>query len=254
MIKTGLVSVTFRKFTPAEIIKLVKQAELDGVEWGGDVHVPHGNKAVASEVFKLTRDAGLEVASYGSYYKAGLGIGAQIEFERVLETAVELHAPTIRIWAGEHGTVEADSNVWEAVSSDILSCARIAGKEGITVSLEFHKNTLTDTAEGAQKLLDMVNHENLFTYWQPPIGTILENNLVDIEKLMPRISNIHAYVWEQTDRMPLSSGEQVWEKYLGEFKANDKDRYCMLEFVKDARAEQFLEDAKVLKRICNGGL
>ena len=40
---TGLVSVTFRDKTPAEIVSEVKKAGLDAIEWGGDVHVPHGD-------------------------------------------------------------------------------------------------------------------------------------------------------------------------------------------------------------------
>ena len=41
--KTGLCSVSFRKLTVEEIIAAVKDAGLDGIECGGDVHVPHGD-------------------------------------------------------------------------------------------------------------------------------------------------------------------------------------------------------------------
>jgi hypothetical protein len=43
MIRTGLVSVTFRQLSAEEIIKLVVCAGLEGIEWGGDIHVPHGD-------------------------------------------------------------------------------------------------------------------------------------------------------------------------------------------------------------------
>jgi hypothetical protein len=43
MIQTGLVSITFRQLSPPAIIDLVRQAGLEGIEWGGDVHVPHGD-------------------------------------------------------------------------------------------------------------------------------------------------------------------------------------------------------------------
>ena len=43
MIESGLVSITFRKLTVEKIIELVKEAGLQGIEWGGDVHVPHDN-------------------------------------------------------------------------------------------------------------------------------------------------------------------------------------------------------------------
>jgi sugar phosphate isomerase/epimerase len=41
MIHTALASVTFRHLTFEEIIELVRKAGLDGIEWGGDIHVPY---------------------------------------------------------------------------------------------------------------------------------------------------------------------------------------------------------------------
>jgi 3-dehydroshikimate dehydratase len=45
MIHPGLVSVTFRKLTPVEVAGLVKKGGLKSIEWGGDIHVPHGDLA-----------------------------------------------------------------------------------------------------------------------------------------------------------------------------------------------------------------
>jgi len=63
MFKTGLVSITFRKLNTDEIIDLVQRSGLEGIEWGGDVHVPHGNIDNAQEVGRKTREAGINVAS-----------------------------------------------------------------------------------------------------------------------------------------------------------------------------------------------
>jgi len=68
MIFPGLVSITFRKLSPEQIIELVRKAGLSGIEWGGDIHVPHGDIARAKEVKSMTKEAGLRVAVYGSYY------------------------------------------------------------------------------------------------------------------------------------------------------------------------------------------
>ena len=46
MIYPGLVSVTFRKLSPEEIVQLVVSSGLKGIEWGGDIHLPHGILAV----------------------------------------------------------------------------------------------------------------------------------------------------------------------------------------------------------------
>ena len=63
MISSGLVSVTFRKLSPAEIVDLVRQAGLNCIEWGGDIHVPHGDCVRAREVRQRTLAAGLTVAA-----------------------------------------------------------------------------------------------------------------------------------------------------------------------------------------------
>src|SRR5512137_1553394 len=109
MIKPGLLSITFRKHSPADIIALVRQAQLTSIEWGGDVHVPHGDLARAGEVARQTTDAGLQVSAYGSYYRLGQSETAGLPFEKVLETAVALGAPTIRVWAGTVGSQQADA-------------------------------------------------------------------------------------------------------------------------------------------------
>ena len=154
MIRSGLVSITFRKLSPHTIIDLVTRAGLTGIEWGGDVHVPHGEIDVAREVAQMTRDAGLLVAAYGSYYRVGVSEADGLAFERVLETAMALGAPTVRVWAGNRGSADADESYRAAVVDDARRIAVLAHAAGITVSFEYHRNTLTDTNASAHRLLE----------------------------------------------------------------------------------------------------
>lgn len=59
MIYTGLVSNTFRKLSPREIIALVVKAGLRGIEWGGDRYVSNGGLKHSRAVGRITVDAGL---------------------------------------------------------------------------------------------------------------------------------------------------------------------------------------------------
>jgi len=120
MIHSGLVSITFRSLSPLEIIELVLKAGLKGIEWGADVHVPHGDLKRAREVRKLTADAGLSVAACGSYYRVGVSEAQGLAFENVLETAVALKAPTVRVWAGDKGSQDTGSGR-QAVRSGLRS-------------------------------------------------------------------------------------------------------------------------------------
>ena len=92
--KTGLTSITFRQLDRGEIIDLVAKAGLDGIEWGGDIHVPHGDLDAAVSAARCTRDAGLEVSSYGSYYRTGVSEQEGLSFESVLETAKAMCLPS----------------------------------------------------------------------------------------------------------------------------------------------------------------
>jgi 3-dehydroshikimate dehydratase len=107
MLYPGLVSVTFRELSLEKIVDLVAQAELTGIEWGGDVRVPHGDQGQARAVRRMTVETGLTVAAYGSYYRAGHPETGP--FEAILETAIELDAPSVRVWAGKRGSADADA-------------------------------------------------------------------------------------------------------------------------------------------------
>lgn len=85
-IRTGLVSISFRKVAACDLIEEVVKAGQQGIEWGGDVHVPHGDTAKAEQVARWTRDAGLESAAYGSYYRLA---------KRNLRIAFEYHGNSL---------------------------------------------------------------------------------------------------------------------------------------------------------------
>ncbi len=161
MIKSGLVSITFRKLSPKQIVDLVAQSDLDAIEWGGDVHAPHGDVARACEVRQMTLDAGLTVAAYGSYYRVGLG--EPVPFERVVGRPAAPGPPLIRAWAGRQGTDNARDGIWDRVIEAARAIADLAQQAGIVVAYEFHGNTLTDTNESTWKLLRVVAHDNVKT-------------------------------------------------------------------------------------------
>jgi len=250
MIRTGLVSVTFRNLSPADIVALVAGAGLDAVEWGGDVHVPHGDLETATDVGRLTREAGLEVCSYGSYYRAFESPTEGLSFETVLRTADALGAPMVRVWAGRRGSAEADVEYRDRVVEDLRRIGAAAGNKGIGISIEYHGHSLTDTNESADRLIREVDHPNVWLYWQPRIGADEAECLAGLEAVRDRVSNLHVYYWdvrdEKHERYPLANGAAVWAKYLDAMRATGRDHYALIEFVADDSSEQFLRDAAAL--------
>ncbi len=249
MLSTGLVSISFRKLKTDEIIELVKKAGLNGIEWGGDIHVPHGDLKIAQEVGDATRKAGLQVASYGSYYRVGANENVEKAFKDVLLSASALNAPTIRVWAGSIGSASADEEIWTKIVEESRFIADMAQEQGIRVSYEYHGNTLTDTTESSLRLLQEVNHPNIYTYWQPPIDLDFDDRINGLRVVKAWLSHIHAFHWVNREKLELAKGENEWRGYLDEISKVPGDRYIMLEFVKNDSPEQFIEDADTLKKL-----
>jgi sugar phosphate isomerase/epimerase len=251
MLIPGLVSVTFRNLSPSEIVKLVSKARLSAIEWGGDIHVPHGELETAIAVRKMTLDAGLKIAAYGSYYKVGCEDPNLDIFKNVLETAVLLNAPTIRVWAGTKGSSESDSDWRKNVVEMSHNIAETAKDTNIKISFEFHGNTLTDTNKSASDFYKEVNHPNVRAYWQPAENMNFGERFTGLKMLSSILSNIHVFQWTKdkdnnTIMHPLQSGFEDWEKYIGYASELEDTHYAMLEFVRDNNANQFLADAKTL--------
>jgi sugar phosphate isomerase/epimerase len=249
MIHPGLVSITFRKLSCAEIVALVRKAGLQGIEWGGDVHVPHGDLSRAREVRELTQENGLATAAYGSYYRAGQSEGAGLAFERVLETAVELGAPTIRVWPGVAGSDAVDEEGRWKIIEDLRRIAVLAAKVGVTITTEFHGGTLTDTNESAGRLLVEVDHPNVFTGWQPHNGEETGECVAGLREVLPRVSTIHVFHWWPTaaERHPLADGAERWARFWPLLGQAPGDRHALLEFVQGDEPAAFLRDAATLR-------
>lgn len=249
MIRPGLVSITFRKLSPRQIVDLVEQAGVEAIEWGGDVHAPHGDVATAREVAQMTADAGLAMPTYGSYYR--VGHPQEAAFEDVLRSAVALGTPTIRVWAGKVGSAAADAVYWAAVVADSQRIVDLAAAEGIAIAYEFHGNTLTDNAASARRLLEAVDRPTLRSLWQPPKGSTVEENRAGIDAIAPWISHIHAFSWRieegQTIRLPLNEYTVEWKEYLSRIDGLGGERYALLEFVRNDDPAQFLTDAATLR-------
>ncbi len=250
MLQGGLVSVTFRRLSVADVVALLAKSRLRGIEWGGDVHVPHGDLRRAREVRSMSASEGLLICSYGSYYRAGESEAEGLSFRAVLDSAKELGAPVIRIWAGKRGSSDANGDYRRIVAEDSLRIAGMAGREGIKVAFELHGNTLTDTRESATRLLKDANHENLFCYWQPQPQVPHEQRLEMLRDIGRKLSHIHAYHWLMESgklaRYPLAGGETEWSDYLAAAASIPGDRFVLLEFVENDSPDNFLRDAATL--------
>lgn len=253
MMISGLASVSFRKLDCAAVVRLAKDAGLGGIEWIGDAHVPAGDKARAREAAVATADAGLQIAGYGSYFRAGEKRDDLPEFPLVLESAVALGTPVIRSWAGLRPSSEADAAYRSRVVKDLVDAGELAKSAGIKMAVEYHSGTLTDDDASALTLLKELEGSNVYFYWQPP-GNNVTSNLVTLRQLSHHIINLHVFHWvrgkEGPDRRPLEEGADEWRQYLSLPELKVVPHFALLEFVRGDNPAQFLADAAILNKLC----
>lgn len=241
----GLVSVTYRKLTPAEIIPLVREAGLSCIEWGSDIHIPQTNIENARRVGEMTREAGLTVSSYGSYYRLGAGQ----DFAPYLAAAVALGAPVIRIWAGASGTANTTIATLRAWVTEAKTVCRMAAEQGITVAFEYHHGTLTDEGTTAWLLVKQVDEPNCRLYWQPEFAKPRDLLLSDLELVAPFVDLCHVFTWNPDhSRRPLLEGEEAWREYLSRIP-HGADKPLLLEFVPGDDPALLAREAESLRRI-----
>jgi sugar phosphate isomerase/epimerase len=244
--------VTVRELGVEEVARLAAAAGLRAIEWGGDVHVPPGDHDAVNRARDATASAGLTTASYGSYLLADFDVST-VTVTRVLDTAVALGAPNVRVWAPlgvETGSARAGD-----VASALRRVCHAAAERDLTVGLEFHGGTLTATAASTAALLDAVDAPNLSTYWQPPYWLPprpAAEDAAEVRALLPRLSHLHVYEWAgPADRRPLAEGAPRWRAVLAALDGDGAAgrRVAFLEFVAGDAPEAVRADARTLHEL-----
>ncbi|GAA4518662.1 sugar phosphate isomerase/epimerase [Brachybacterium paraconglomeratum] len=255
MIRPGLCSVTFRDLDVESVIGHAVAAELECIEWAGDAHVPPGDPAAARRARELTEQAGLAVASYGSYLRFE---GSDEEFrtaaDGVLMSAQELGAPRIRVWAGSTGSADVPAEDRVQIIRRIQRFADRTAEHGIDVGLEFHGRTLTDEIGSTLHLLDEVDRINVLSYWQPHQGMDAPEALETLRQVLPRTSTIHVFSWWPThERLALSERAALWRDAFAILAAEGSDRDALLEFLPGDDPALLRREADALRSLIAAG-
>lgn len=241
---TGICSVTLRNHIIDEVVAIAADAGLGGVEWGADVHVVDSDSAEHARSACAT--AGLKVLSLGSYYRCGT-FG---DFEDIVALAVQAGAPRVRIWAGTVEPNDADQQAWDAVVQDTWRIAALAAEQGLQLAFEFHRGTLTSTAEGALKLLKLVDRANVGTYWQPPVGLNDQEALASLRQITGHLMGVHCFSWApDAQRLPLEARKLLWQDVSKIVMESSRNTDIMLEFVEADSPANVTRDAIVLRQI-----
>ena len=245
--KLGLVSVTYRKKTVEEIIDITKKAGLDGIEWGGDIHVPCNDIENAKRVKKLTDEAGLEVFAYGSYYKIGQCENYKEEFEKVLSTAEVLKTDVIRIWGGTKAIYKYEKEEAEKLKEETKEIVKMAKEKNIKVAFECHPDTITEHYESALEFLSQI--DGIYLYWQQHQGLDFETNVNALKAYLPYVVNVHTFYRENFIKVSIERGYDYWKEWLEILKSANRPINLMFEFFPEETDEWLFNETKVMNKL-----
>ena len=168
------------------------------------------------------------------YYK-GL---TQDRAARVLGTDV------LRLWCGGK---DFEKHTPEELAGVVTACreaAALAEAAGMTLCLECHPDTCTNSVEGARFILRETGSPALGMYFQPNQFRSLEENLTYAEAIAPVTRHLHVFHWIGKDRFPLADGADRWRQYLERFPG---DHALLLEFMPDNDPASVAREAQTLR-------
>ena len=237
----GLVSVTFRDKTPREILNAMKDAGLKVIEWGSDVHCPPES---AGEIAKLQREFGVKCCSYGTYFR--LGVTPIKELGGYIAAAKTLGTDILRLWCGDKNSEDYSTEEKESLFEQCKAAAKLAEEHKVTLCMECHNYTYTNTVQGAKELIKAVNSENFQMYWQPNQFKSFEENLEYAREVSPYTKHIHVFKWRGQKKLSLYEGIAEWKQFLGCFEG---ECALLLEFMPDDKLETLKTEAEALREI-----
>ena len=243
----GLVSVSFRKHTPEEIVAEAKKCGLSYIEWGSDIHAPCNDLDKLKNIKKLCDENGIICSSYGTYFK--IGVTPKDEIYNYINAAKILGTNILRLWCGTKKSADYTPDEKAELFRECRALAEVAEAENVVFCMECHSGTYTEILDGAVELMEKVNSKNFRMYWQPNQFKSDEENFKYAEIIAKFTEIIHVFNWTADQWLPLSGGIEIWKKYLSFFNGTQK---LLLEFMPDNRIESLQVETLALREIAKG--
>lgn len=239
----GLASIAFRHLSVEEIIAAAKDAGLHWIEWGSDIHAPADDVQKLDRVVQLTREAGLEISSYGTYFR--------IDRDRPEDIAGYIHAAKrlgtniLRIWCPGNPGVLTEQERLDRYER-CRQVAAIAQDMGAVLCAECHNDNLTDNAQSALELMRAVDSPAFRMYWQPHPYFSAQENTDFAAAVEAYVANVHVFNWHGRERFPLEEARTAWQAYA---KVLGKDRVYLLEHFQNDDPGLLVQETQTLRSI-----
>lgn len=241
--KIGFTSTTFRGIKDVDkVICVGKDAKVDCIEWGGDIHVK--DIETAEYVKKQCSNQGIQISSYGSYYV--VGSNDHEDWERISKIAATMGAETVRVWLGKKDSEKTDENDYEKLVNDAKAICKVAANYGLIVAPECHMKTYNNDTQAFLKIQKDIGCENFKTYFQ----SLYRNKAYDldrIEQTIDFIQSFHVSYSEQTREQLLKIDTKYIDALIDKLKAKNFDGNILLEYTYWGSPKYFVKDIQKLR-------
>lgn len=241
--RLGLCSVTFRKKSAEEIVKIAKNAGVGYIEWGGDVHVKSCEDAKKVKI--LCDNENIKISSYGSYFNSANY--NEDEWISVCKIADAMGASSVRIWLGRKNSEETDNAEYLTLLENTKKMCDIASSYGLLVCPECHDNTFNNNTDAFLRLKKDLQRENFRTYFQSRYFR-MEYDLDRIDRTFDFTENVHvSYRDLKREQRFRKKDKNYLDTLLNILIKKKFDGIVMVEFVSGDREKVFYKDIEKLK-------
>ncbi len=204
--KYAVFTVGLPEYTPEQAVTVLRELGYDGVEWRvidqsagtGTPGFWSGNRCTwpletyvqdAPRIAALTREAGLELPSVGTYVTCE-DLGA---VERAMRGTAALGAPQLRVNVPKYDGSESYLKARDRAKSQYAEVAAMAREHGVRAVIEIHMGNLTPSASAAATFLD--NFDPAYVGAIHDAGNMVyegyEQYRLGLEVLGPYLAHVH---------------------------------------------------------------
>lgn len=245
--RLGVASVTFRNKTVPETVEIAKNAGVEYIEWGGDVHVKTLEDAKRAK--KLCDENGIKICSYGSYYR--VGCGDKSKWEEICLIADAMNASSVRVWLGEKDSEETTQAEYERILEDLKYICAVAQKYNLLVCPECHDNTYNNNTDAFLKIKNEMKADNFKTYFQSRYFRF-GYDIDRIERTFDFIENVHVSYRDLVIEQRFRKKDKYYlDKLIKKLSEMNFEGVVLIEFTKGSEEKHFLKDVEKIKNIEN---
>ena len=180
-----------------------------------------------------------------------MGVTPLEELPGYIAAAKTLGTDILRLWCGDRAPEKYTPEERQELFAQCRQAAALAETGGVTLCMECHMTTYTETKEGALELMQAVDSHAFHMYWQPNQFRTVEENIAYSKLLKPFIHHIHVFQWKGRERFLLATGVQEWQQYL---QILAPQHGLLLEFMPNDDVSELPGEAETLLLLTGGSL